>query len=90
MSRYRNTSTRKNKNNKSYYSTTYYDKVPERDDDMYFIAQHGDRCDILASRFYGDANLWWYIARVNHIKSMHIPAGTKLRIPSNTRDAEGS
>jgi hypothetical protein len=89
MSRYKNITTRVNNKNKSYYSTTYYKEVVERNDDMYFISQHGDRCDTLALRFYGDTRLWWFIARVNHIKSMNIPAGTRLRIPSEPRDAEG-
>jgi hypothetical protein len=74
---------RQNKNGKPSYSTYYnLDKVYQRrDTDQYFIAQEGDRCDTLASRFYGDVNLWWYIARVNSLKSMNIPAGTHLRIP---------
>ena len=52
MARYSN-STRKNKKKSSY--TTYYnlDKTyKRRDDDMYFRAQEGDRCDNLANRFY--------------------------------------
>ena len=57
---------------------------------MYFISQHGDRCDSLANRFYGSPTLWWFIARVNHIKGMNIPAGTKLRIPVTTSNAKGS
>ena len=69
MSRYTNTRRKVNKNNKSSYATTIYDKVPESNDDMYFISQHGDRCDSLANRFYGDSNFWWFIAKVNNIKS---------------------
>ena len=75
--------------NKTAYGTTIYDDVPERNDDMYFISQHGDRCDILADRFYGDSKLWWFIARINHLKTMNIPAGTSLRIPVNTTFAKG-
>ena len=64
----------------TYYNT---DKIyKRRDNDMYFMAQEGDRCDILANKFYGDVGLWWYIARVNSLKSMNIPAGTTLRIPA--------
>ena len=80
--RYENTQTYKNKeNNKSVYKTTMYKKIPESNNDMYFIAQEGDRCDLLAQRFYGDPTLWWFIARANHLKTMNIPAGTSLRIP---------
>ena len=77
------------KNNKQYYATTIYNQVPERDDDMYFISQEGDRCDNLAVRFYNDHKFWWYIAHVNNLTTMNIPAGTSLRIPVSTRDAEG-
>ena len=84
--RYEYTRTYKNKeNNKSTYRTTIYKKIPENDNDMYFVAQDGDRCDLLAQRFYGDATLWWFVARVNNLNSMNIPAGTSLRIPPRSR-----
>tara|TARA_X000001382_G_scaffold53642_1_gene36546 strand:- start:3967 stop:4236 length:270 start_codon:yes stop_codon:yes gene_type:complete len=88
MARYQNTK-KQNKNRKSYYSTTVYKKVIEKNTDSYFIAQQGDRCDNLAYRFYGDSTLWWFIARVNNLTTNNIPAGTSLRIPANTQDAEG-
>tara|TARA_R100000008_G_C3547907_1_gene148605 strand:- start:213 stop:482 length:270 start_codon:yes stop_codon:yes gene_type:complete len=88
MSRYI-TTRRKTRGSKSYYTTTIYLKVPERDDDLYFIAQDGDRCDNLAYKFYGTVALWWFIARVNNLKSMNIPAGTNLRIPITTEKAKG-
>ena len=68
--------------NKSVYRTTIYKKVEEKNSDMYFIAQSGDRLDILAERFYKDASLWWVIARANNLKTMNVPAGTSLRIPT--------
>ena len=90
MSRYDNTKKIRNLKNKKFkYNTIYYQEVPEKNDDMFFIAQEGDRCDNLAFRFYSDANLWWFIARVNHLKTMNIPAGTKLRIPISTDNANG-
>tara|TARA_R100000995_G_C3483928_1_gene125843 strand:+ start:1911 stop:2168 length:258 start_codon:yes stop_codon:yes gene_type:complete len=85
MSRYDNTKKLK-KNKKSYYLTTIYDKVEEKNSDNYFIAQQGDRCDNLANRFYGDSSLWWFIARVNNLTTMNIPAGTSLRIPATIED----
>jgi len=88
MARYENTR-KQSKNKKSYYSTTIYKKVEEKNTDSYFIAQQGDRCDNLAQRFYGDSTLWWFIARVNNLTTNNIPAGTSLRIPVNTQDAEG-
>ena len=90
MARYENTKLKTDKKNKKkYYTTTIYDKVPERNDDMYFIAQEGDRCDNLAYRFYNNTEYWWFIAKVNNLTTMNIPAGTKLRIPTSTRDAGG-
>ena len=88
MSRYKNTR-KQIKNNKSSYSTTVYKKVEEKNSDSYFIATQGDRCDVLANRFYGDSTLWWFIAKVNNLTTNNIPAGTSLRIPATTEDAEG-
>ena len=97
MGRYGNTSifkqtkkySKDRKINVDKYGTTMYNKVPESNDDMYFIAQSGDRCDTLAQRFYGDTSLWWFIARANNLKTMNIPAGTSLRIPTSTENAKG-
>ena len=85
MARYEKTK-RQRKNRKSYYATTIYKKVEEKNSDNYFIAQEGDRCDNLAFRFYGDSQLWWFIARVNNLTTNNIPAGTSLRIPINTKE----
>ena len=90
MGRYDNTKINKDEQyNKLKYKTTIYNKVPEKNDDMYFIAQEGDRCDNLANRFYGNPQLWWFVARVNHLKTMNIPAGTSLRIPVSVTNAKG-
>ena len=88
MARYENTK-KPRKNKKSYYTTTIYKKVEEKNSDSYFIAQEGDRCDNLAVRFYGDSSLWWFIARTNNLTTNNIPAGTSLRIPATTEDAKG-
>ena len=88
MARYRYT-TKNRKNKKDYYQTTIYRKVNEKNSDSYFISVEGDRCDNLANRFYGDSTLWWFIARVNNLTTNNIPAGTSLRIPATTEDAEG-
>ena len=90
MARYNNTKTKKDYQTKKLsYKTTIYNEVPFRNDDMYFIAQDGDRCDNLADRFYNDVKLWWFIAKVNNLQTMNIPAGTKLRIPISKNSAEG-
>tara|TARA_R110000824_G_scaffold57392_1_gene156184 strand:+ start:375 stop:644 length:270 start_codon:yes stop_codon:yes gene_type:complete len=89
MARYTSTKKRK-KEGQQYYLTTIYNKVPESDTDMHFIAQDGDRCDNLAQRFYNNSNLWWFVARVNNLKTMNIPAGTSLRIPIKIDNAIGT
>ena len=77
------------KRNFNGYSTTYYEEVEEKNTDMYFISTGGDRCDSLAFRFYGDPNLWWFIAHINNLTTNNIPAGTSLRIPTSTKNARG-
>jgi len=90
MSRYKYTSVLTSKEKKKqHYKTTIYNKVAERNDDQYFIAQEGDRCDNLAYKFYGDSELWWFIARVNNLKTNNIPAGTSIRIPVSIDQAKG-
>ena len=70
-------------------STTIYSSIPKTDSDIYVITQDGDRLDLLANQFYGDVNLWWYIAKANGLTFMSIPIGTSLRIPGTTQYAIG-
>mgnify|MGYP003129465050 CR=1 FL=1 len=100
MSRYENTKSktsqilRGKKEVKSYniksYGTTIYSSIPESDSDIYVISQQGDRLDSLAHQFYGDVNLWWYIAKANNLNFITIPTGTSLRIPANKNYAIGT
>ena len=71
------------------FGTTIYSSIPETDSDIYVITQHGDRLDNLAQQFYGDVNLWWYIAKANNLTFMTLPIGTSLRIPGTTQYAIG-
>ena len=87
MSRYVNTKVSAKKGNIIAFDTTIYTTVPESNDDIFVITQEGDRLDTLAYRFYQDPMLWWFIARVNHLKTMHVPAGLSLRIPVTTQSA---
>ena len=89
MARYDNTNIKVNNKNMKSYRTTIYNKVPEQNSDLHLISTEGDRCDSLAYEYYKDAKLWWFIARVNNLKTNNIPAGTKLRIPSSTELAKG-
>ena len=56
---------------------------------LHIISTDGDRLDNLAFQFYGDPNLWWYIAKANNLTSMNIPAGTSMRIPPSSEGAIG-
>ena len=62
-------------------------KVEERNTDTLLIATEGDRCDLLATEFYGTPELWWFIATVNKLSSNNIPVGTQLRIPISAAQA---
>lgn len=49
----------------------------------YYTVKDGDRIDLLADRFLGDAELWWLIADANpqHMFFDYLPNGMTLRIP---------
>ena len=90
MSRYTNTKIKKTKIPKSNnevqsYETTLYEKIPESNEDIIVMTQEGDRLDNLAFQFYGNQNLWWYIAHANNLTTMNVEAGTQLRIPGSTQ-----
>ena len=88
MPRYRTTQIT-TKNNRSKYNTTLYREIPENNSDILLITQEGDRLDNLASEYYGDPNLWWFIARVNNLKTMNLEGGLQIRIPISDKDAIG-
>ena len=62
-------------------------EVEERNADTLLIATEGDRCDLLATEFYGTPELWWFVATVNKLSSNNIPVGTQLRIPTSATQA---
>ena len=70
-------------------ATTVYSSIPESDGDIYVITQYGDRLDQLAHQYYGNVNLWWYLAKANALTFMTLPPGTRLRIPATTQYAIG-
>ena len=69
--------------------TTLYNTIPLSDKDIYVTTQTGDRLDMLASRFYDNPTLWWYIAKANNLNFMTLPAGISLRIPHSVSNAKG-
>ena len=62
-------------------------KHVDRNSDTLLISTQGDRCDLLATTYYGTPRLWWYIAHVNKLSSNNIPVGTQLRIPVSVTNA---
>jgi hypothetical protein len=62
------------------------DTTPQPDD-RFHVVTDGDRIDVLAYHYFGDATLWWLIADWNDIAfPLDLPAsGTTLRIPSYAR-----
>jgi len=79
--------TRTNKQGIKKLETAYYPERVENSTDIVVLTQAGDRFDLLAHQFYGDPNLWWFIAKANNMKFNAIPAGIKLVIPATS---EGS
>lgn len=54
-----------------------------RPDDRFHTVVDGDRIDLLAFRYLGNADLWWIICDYNDIFfPLELPPGTVLRIPS--------
>ena len=86
MARYKNTKIKKDKRrNVTVRSTTLYEEVPKRNDDIYVIAQDGDRLDNLAYKYYNDASLWWVIAQANELGKGRtiLNPNFQIRIPGN-------
>ena len=83
------------KGNVSKFNTTIYkpanramsEELDSKNSDLYLLAQEGDRLDNLANEYYGNPSLWWFIARINHLNSINVPAGTSLRLPASLEDA---
>tara|TARA_B100001123_G_C15340302_1_gene1034543 strand:+ start:5651 stop:5926 length:276 start_codon:yes stop_codon:yes gene_type:complete len=88
--RYENTKITKDKNGINKYDTTIYNKIPEKNDDIYLMSTEGDRFDLLANQYYGDPHLWWYIAKANNMKFNNIEVGKVIRVPATTEFAEGN
>ncbi len=56
---------------------------PPRPDDRFHTVVSGDRLDVLAHRYLGDASLWWIICESNIFPfPLEMEPGSVLRIPS--------
>ena len=90
MSRYKDLQKRpsKTKEGKEKLETAYYSVIPDSNTDVIVLTQYGDRFDKLASEYYKDSTLWWYIAKANNMKFNNIPEGTTIRIPATLEYAD--
>ena len=58
------------------------DATPRHDDRLHTVVE-GDRLDLLAYRYLGDARLWWIICDYNDLFfPLALDPGLALRIPS--------
>ena len=57
--------------------------ISPQPDDVFHIVVEGDRIDLLAYRYLGQAELWWIVCDYNEIfLPLELPVGSVLRIPS--------
>ena len=86
MSRY-NTVRRVEEKEVQRIGTATLPDVQENNSDILLIATEGDRCDLLATTYYGTPELWWFVATTNKLSGNNIPVGTQLRIPVSAAQA---
>ena len=87
MKRYENNKIKIDKDGKRVYATTYYPKIPLSNSDQFIQTKDGTRLDNIAQTFYGDASLWWIIAKANGIRGIiSLKSAVKLRIPANVAE----
>ena len=49
-----------------------------------YKSKEGERLDIIAAKFLGDARLWWVLAACSNIGwALQIPPGTIIQIPTS-------
>lgn len=62
--------------------------VPDVSDTLFVVPSAGvSRLDLLSQEFYGTAELWWVLARVNNLQDplMGVPVSTTIRVPTKER-----
>ena len=76
-------------NPKRRYINVKYPEITRDFSDIYVYTTKGDRYDLLALSYYGDAQLWWVIARANTTNtipdSLYPNVGEQIRIPGPSR-----
>ena len=57
-----------------------------QDDDQFHTVVAGDRIDLIAARYLGDARWWWVICDFNNLFfPLELETGSVLRMPSEGR-----
>jgi hypothetical protein len=68
--------------------TMVFPRLPRREDDVYIYSTAGDRLDLMAYDYWGDATLWFVIAAINNVGngSLAVAPGIQLRIPASPNE----
>ena len=69
---------------KRFYESLLDPTIDKDASDIYVITTIGDRYDLLAWKYYSDAELWWIISAANpelQKDSLYLEPGTQVRIP---------
>ena len=72
-------------NKRRYYDSLLDPTIPLSYDDIYVVTTIGDRLDLLAWKYYTNAELWWIISAANpelRKDSLYLDPGIQLRIPA--------
>ena len=85
MGRYDNTSITVNRKGKRVRTPTLYPEIPLSDSDQFIFPKDGDRLDNIAFKYYGDASLWWIIAKANELGKGRtiLNPNFQIRVPGN-------
>ncbi len=86
MNRYNNIKTELKSGKGKVYTSNVLPHIMDDDSDILIVTVDGDRLDLLANHYFGDASKWWLIAMTNNLTDIDLKCkpGTQLRIPTNT------
>ena len=85
MARYDSTSITVNRKGERVRIPTLYPEIPLSDSDQFIFPKDGDRLDNIAFKYYGDASLWWIIAKANELGKGRtiLNPNFQIRVPGN-------
>jgi phage tail protein X len=71
-------------NKRRYYDSLLDPSIPLSFSDIYVITTIGDRLDLLAWKYYSNAEFWWIITAANpelRKDSLYLEPGLQIRVP---------